>query len=102
MRKIMFLAICVSFVLNAMAQSKSKMDRYKQKKKQMDMRWCLHHTLQNPHIYSTQAEGGPLTTNFKFTKKPLLTFDGGIEGSGKKLKGEIMISFFDTKSKIRR
>ncbi|MDQ6813473.1 MAG: hypothetical protein M3040_07055 [Bacteroidota bacterium] len=35
------------------------------------------------HIYSQKTgEGGPVATTFKFTKNPLLTFDGGVKEVG--------------------
>ena len=56
-------------------------------------------TLPKPwHIYSQfTGRGGPLPTALKFTKNPLLTFDGGVKEVGK-LKEEYDTNF-DTKVK---
>lgn len=56
-------------------------------------------TLPKPwHIYSQfTGRGGPLPTELKFTKNPLLTFDGGVKEVGK-LKEEYDTNF-DTKVK---
>ena len=57
-------------------------------------------TLPKPwHIYSqTTGEGGPVATSFKFTKSPLLVFDGNVKEIGN-LK-EVYDKNFDTKVKF--
>lgn len=56
-------------------------------------------TLPKPwHIYSQHTgDGGPVATNFKFAKNPLVTFDGSVKEVGK-LKEEYDKNF-DTKVK---
>ena len=50
------------------------------------------------HIYSQHTgDGGPIPTNFKFAKNPLVTFNGGVKEVGK-LKEEYDKNF-DTKVK---
>lgn len=50
------------------------------------------------HIYSQHTgDGGPIPTNFKFAKNPLVTFNGGVKEVGK-LKTEYDKNF-DTKVK---
>ncbi len=100
MRKIIFLLICVSFVCNAMAQIKDPVKwTTASRKKTTGYEVVITATLPKPwHIYSQNTgEGGPVATNFKFTKNPLLTFDGNVKEVGK-LK-ENYDKLFDTKVK---
>ncbi len=100
MRKIIFLLICVSFVFNAMSQIKDPVKwTAASRKKTNGYEVVLTATLPKAwHIYSQNTgEGGPVATNFKFTKNPLLTFDGNVKEIGN-LK-ENYDKLFDTKVK---
>jgi|SRR3954462_11515107 len=85
MRKILFLAIGTILVLNLTAQIKDPVKwTATSRKKANGYEVVLTAVLPKPwHIYSqTTGEGGPVPTNFKFTKNPLLTFDGGVKEIG--------------------
>ncbi len=100
MRKIIFLVLGAFFVFNVMAQLKDPVKwTATSRKKANGYEVVITATLPKPwHIYSqTTGEGGPVATNFKFTKNPLLTFDGGVREIGK-LK-ENYDKLFETKVK---
>jgi len=100
MRKIISLFICVLFVMSAMAQIKDPVKwTAASRKKANGYEVVLTATLPKAwHIYSQHTgEGGPVATNFKFTKNPLLTFDGAVKEVGS-LK-ENYDKLFDTKVK---
>lgn len=100
MRKIIFLVVGVLFVSSAIAQLKDPVKWTAiSRKKANGYEVVLTAVLPKPwHIYSQNTgEGGPVATNFKFTKNPLLTFDGGVKEVGK-LK-ENYDKLFDTKVK---
>lgn len=100
MRKIIILLICVSFVFNAMAQIKDPVKwTTASRKKTNGYEVVITATLPKSwHIYSQNTgEGGPVATNFKFTKNPLLTFNGNVKEIGT-LK-ENYDKLFDTKVK---
>ena len=100
MRKILSFAICALFVSNAMSQIKDPVKwTATSRKKANGYEVVLTAILPKPwHIYSQNTgEGGPVATNFKFTKNPLLTLDGGVKEIGN-LK-ENFDKLFDTKVK---
>ncbi len=100
MHKIISLIICALFVYNAMAQIKDPVKwTATSRKKANGYEVVITATLPKPwHIYSQNTgEGGPVATNFKFTKNPLLTFNGEVKEVGK-LK-ENYDKLFDTKVK---
>lgn len=100
MRKIISLVVCTLFAFGVFAQLKDPVKwSATSRKKANGYEVVLMATLPKPwHIYSQNTgEGGPVATNFKFTKNPLLTFDGGVREVGK-LK-ENYDKLFDTKVK---
>ena len=100
MRKIIFFAICVLFASSAMAQLKDPVKwSATSRKKASGYEVVITAVLPKPwHIYSqSTGEGGPVATNFKFTKNPLLTFEGGVKEVGN-LK-ENYDKLFETKVK---
>jgi len=85
MRKILFIAIGTLLVFNLSAQIKDPVKwTAVSRKKANGYEVVLTAVLPKSwHIYSqTTGEGGPVPTNFKFTKNPLLTFDGGVKEIG--------------------
>ena len=100
MRKIIFFAICVLFAFSGMAQLKDPVKwSATSRKKAGGYEVVITAVLPKPwHIYSqSTGEGGPVATNFKFTKNPLLTFEGGVKEVGN-LK-ENYDKLFETKVK---
>ncbi len=100
MRKIISLVICALSVLTTTAQIKDPVKwTAASRKKANGYEVVLTAVLPKPwHIYSQNTgEGGPVATNFKFTKNPLLTFDGEVKEIGK-LK-QNYDKLFDTKVK---
>ena len=100
MRKIISLVILVLFVFSAMAQIKDPVKwTAASRKKANGYEVVITATLPKMwHIYSQHTgEGGPVATNFKFAKNPLLTLDGGVKEVGK-LK-ENYDKLFDTQVK---
>lgn len=100
MRKIISLIICALFVLTAMAQIKDPVKwTTVSRKKPNGYEVVLTATLPKAwHIYSQNTgEGGPVATNFKFAKNPLLTFDGKVKEVG--MLKENYDKLFDTKVK---
>ena len=100
MRRFISLAICALFVLTAGAQLKDPVKwTATSRKKANTYEVVITAVLPKPwHIYSQNTgEGGPVPTNFKFTKNPLLTFDGAVKEIGK-IK-ENYDKLFDTKVK---
>lgn len=100
MRKIIFLVICIAIGFNAMSQIKDPVKWIAtSRKKGSGYEVVITATLPKPwHIYSQKTgEGGPVATNFKFTKNPLLTFDGEVKEIGN-LK-ENYDKLFETKVK---
>ncbi len=98
MRKIISLVICALSVLTTTAQIKDPVKwTAASRKKANGYEVVLTAVLPKPwHIYSQNTgEGGPVATNFKFTKNPLLTFDGEVKEIGK-LK-QNYDKLFDTK-----
>ena len=98
MRRVIFLAVFVLFALNLTAQIKDPVKwTASSRKKATGYEVVLTATLPKPwHIYSqSTGEGGPVATNFKFAKNPLVTFDGKVKEIGK-LK-EDYDKNFDTK-----
>lgn len=85
MRKIILLLVCVLFVFGAMAQLKDPVKwTATSRKKANGYELVITATLPKPwHIYSQKTgEGGPVATNFTFTKNPLITFDGPVKEIG--------------------
>lgn len=100
MKRITTLIIGILVVLGAGAQIKDPVKwTVSSKKNASGYDVVLTATLPKPwHIYSqTTGEGGPVPTSFKFTKNPLVTFDGKVKELGK-LK-EQYDKLFDTKVK---
>lgn len=100
MKRIISLVITVLFAFSAMSQIKDPVKwTVTSKKNASGYDVILTATLPKPwHIYSqTTGEGGPVPTNFKFAKNPLVTFDGKVKEVGK-LK-EQYDKLFDTKVK---
>ena len=85
MRKIIFSIVAVFLASVAIAQIKDPVSwTAKSRKKGDAFEVVITAVLPKPwHIYSqSTGEGGPLPTTFKFTKNPLLTFDGPVKESG--------------------
>jgi len=100
MRQIISLIISVLFVFSAMAQIKDPVKwTATSRKKASGYEVVITATLPKPwHIYSqSTGEGGPVPTNFKFAKNPLVTFDGDVKEIGS-LK-ENYDKLFETKVK---
>ena len=100
MRRIILMFLGVLSVFTVMAQIKDPVKWVaSSKKKANGYEVTLTATLLKPwHIYSQNTgEGGPVATNFKFTKNPLLTFDGGVKEVG--ILKENYDKLFDTKVK---
>ena len=100
MRKIVFLLVSMVFSLATFAQIKDPVKwTATSKKKAGGYEVVLTATLPKPwHIYSQHTgDGGPVATSFKFSKNPLVTFDGNVKELGK-LK-EQYDKLFDTKVK---
>lgn len=100
MRKIIFLLVSVLFTIGAFAQIKDPVKWTTTSRKKGDFyEVVLTASLPKPwHIYSqTTGDGGPVATKFKFTKSPLLIFNGDVKEIGK-LK-EDYDKNFDTKVK---
>ena len=100
MKKLLLIGIVMIIEMNAIAQIKDPV-KWKATSKKVGNSYqvILTATLPKPwHIYSQfTGRGGPLPTELKFTKNPLLTFDGGVKEVGK-LKEEYDTNF-DTKVK---
>lgn len=100
MRTTIAFIVFVLFAFNAMAQIKDPVKwTALSRKKANGYEVVLTATMPKPwHIYSQKTgEGGPVATNFKFTKNPLITFDGEVKELGA-LK-ENYDKLFDTKVK---
>ena len=100
MRKLILMIFGALFVFNIMAQIKDPVKwTAVSRKKANGYEVVITAALPKPwHIYSQNTgEGGPVATNFKFTKNPLLTFDGAVKEVGN-LK-ENYDKLFDTKVK---
>lgn len=100
MKRAAFLLVAVLFALNAISQIKDPVKwTTTSRKSGSSYEVVITATLPKPwHIYSqTTGEGGPVPTSFKFTKNPLVTFDGKVKEIGK-LK-EQYDKLFDTKVK---
>ena len=100
MQKIILLAVSVLFAFNVIAQIKDPVKwTATSRKNATGYDVVLTATLPKPwHIYSQNTgEGGPVPTAIKFTKNPLLTFEGKVKEVGK-LK-ENFDKLFDTKVK---
>jgi thiol:disulfide interchange protein DsbD len=102
MKKFTFLLIVSSLLLSAgvIAQIKDPV-KWKATSKKVATGYDVTITAMLPkpwHIYSQHTgDGGPIPTNFKFAKNPLVTFNGGVKEVGK-LKEEYDKNF-DTKVK---
>lgn len=100
MRVVISFIVLVFFAFSSFAQVKDpvKWTAYS-RKKAGGYEVVLTATLPKPwHIYSQNTgEGGPVATNFKFAKNPLLTFNGNVKEIGN-LK-ENFDKLFDTKVK---
>ena len=100
MKKLLLIGIVMIIGMSAIAQIKDPV-KWKATSKKVGNSYqvILTATLPKPwHIYSQfTGRGGPLPTELKFTKNPLLTFDGGVKEVGK-LKEEYDTNF-DTKVK---
>lgn len=100
MNRIICFIVCALFTVGAMAQIKDPVKWTATSRKTANgHEVVLTATLPKPwHIYSQNTgEGGPVPTTFKFTRNPLITFDGGVKEVGK-LK-EQYDKLFDTKVK---
>ncbi len=100
MRVIISFSVLVLFALSSMAQVKDPVKwTASSRKKAGGYEVVLTATMPKPwHIYSQKTgEGGPVATNFKFAKNPLLTFNGEVKEMGA-LK-ENFDKLFDTKVK---
>lgn len=100
MLRFITLVACVSFALNLTAQIKDPVKWTATSKKNANgYLVVLTAVLPKPwHIYSqSTGDGGPVATNFKFAKNPLVTLDGGVKEVGN-LK-ENYDKLFDTKVK---
>ena len=102
MKKFTFLLIVSSLLssVGAIAQIKDPI-KWKATSKKVATGYDVTITAMLPkpwHIYSQHTgDGGPIPTNFKFAKNPLITFNGGVKEVGK-LKEEYDKNF-DTKVK---
>lgn len=102
MKKFTFLLIVSSLLLSvgAIAQIKDPV-KWKATSKKVAKGYDVTITAMLPkpwHIYSQHTgDGGPIPTNFKFAKNPLVTFNGGVKEVGK-MKEEYDKNF-DTKVK---
>lgn len=100
MRTTLSFVACLLFALNSIGQLKDPVKwTATSRKKPGGYEVVLIATMPKPwHIYSQKTgEGGPVATSFKFTKNPLLTFDGDVKEIGA-LK-ENYDKLFDTKVK---
>ncbi len=100
MRRVVFFAVFVLVASTLMAQIKDPVKWTAISRKKADgYEVVLTATLPKPwHIYSQKTgEGGPVATTFKFTKNPLLTFDGEVKEVG--VLKENYDKLFDTKVK---
>lgn len=100
MRKITFFIVFILFAFASMAQIKDPVKwTAASRKKAGGYEVVLTATLPEKwHIYSQKTgEGGPIATNFKFTKNPLLTFNGEVKEAG--VLKENYDKFFSTKVK---
>jgi DsbC/DsbD-like thiol-disulfide interchange protein len=100
MKKVILFFAAVLFAAISFAQIKDPVKWSTSSKKVGDgYQVVLTATLPKPwHIYSqTTGEGGPVATTFKFTKSPIITFNGNVKEIGK-LKEEYDKNF-DTKVK---
>ncbi len=100
MRRVVFTLVAVMVAFSAMAQIKDPVKWTASSKKKGDAyEVVLSATLPKPwHIYSQHTgAGGPIPTTLKFTKSPLLVFQGNVKELGK-LKEEFDTNF-DTKVK---
>lgn len=101
MRGMISLAVFALLALNVTAQIKDPVKwTAVSRKKAAGYEVVITATLPKPwHIYSQNTgEGGPVATNFKFTKNPLVTFEGNVKEVGQ-LK-ENYDKLFDTKVKF--
>ena len=100
MKKFLFLALVMIIGVSAMAQIKDPV-KWKATSKKVGDSYQVVLTATLPkswHIYSQfTGKGGPLPTQLKFTKNPLLTYEGSVKEVGK-LKEEYDTNF-DTKVK---
>ncbi len=86
MKKIILFLLVVVFVINANAQIENPVKWTYTSKKISDGKYELHMTaiLEGKwHIYSQQAGEGPVATEFKFDKNPVLKTEGSIAEVGK-------------------
>src|SRR4051812_38327064 len=86
MRVIISFVVCFLFAFTAMSQVKDPVKwTAVSRKSAAGYEVVLTATMPKPwHIYSQNTgEGGPVPTTFKFTKNPLLTFDGSVKEVGK-------------------
>jgi DsbC/DsbD-like thiol-disulfide interchange protein len=100
MRSSISFIIFVLFALSSIGQVKDPVKwTATSRKKAGSYEVVLTATMPKPwHIYSQKTgEGGPVATNFKFTKNPLITLDGHVKEIGA-LK-ENYDKLFDTKVK---
>jgi hypothetical protein len=101
MNKLILVVLAVVFSVGSFAQIKDPVKWTATSKKKADgYEVVLTATLPKPwHIYSQfTGKGGPLPTTLKFTKNPLLSFEGDVKEVGK-LKEEYDTNF-DTKVKF--
>ncbi len=85
MHKIIFSIVSIFLALATMAQIKDPVSwTAKSRKKGDAFEIVITATLPKPwHIYSqSTGDGGPLPTTIKFTKNPLVTFDGAVKEKG--------------------
>ena len=85
MNKIIFSIVGFLLAFTAISQIKDPVAwTAKSRKKGDAFEVVLTATLPKPwHIYSqTTGEGGPIPTTIKFTKNPLLTFEGAVKENG--------------------
>lgn len=100
MRTLISFIVFILFAVSSIAQIKDPVKwTATSRKKGGGYEVVLTATLPKPwHIYSQKTgEGGPVATNFKFSKNPLVTFDGEVQEVGA-LK-ENFDKLFDTKVK---
>lgn len=100
MRIAVSMIVFVLFAFNTIAQVKDPVKwTATSRKKAGGYEVVITATMPKPwHIYSqTTGDGGPVPTTFKFTKNPLLTFNGNVKEIGA-LK-ENYDKLFDTKVK---
>jgi DsbC/DsbD-like thiol-disulfide interchange protein len=100
MQKNIFLIAFLLFAFSSFAQVKDPVKwTATSRKKAGGYEVVLTATMPKPwHIYSQKTgEGGPIPTTFKFTKSPLLTYDGEVKEIG--AMKENYDKLFDTKVK---